>query len=93
MRSNSGLQYPLSENIKNNKKTVDIKGEFKEVFFEGRSSAQGPPKENLNKVVIIGGGACGMATATKIRILSHFEIRYFQVIRILLTAIVEFLLF
>jgi NADH oxidase (H2O2-forming) len=74
MRSNSGLQYPLSENIKNNKKTVDIKGEFKEVFFEGRSSAQGPPKENLNKVVIIGGGACGMATATKIRRLSDFEI-------------------
>lgn len=74
----SGLQHTPSGDIKNYKKTADIKGDFREEFSEGDSSAQAPSKENLNKVVIIGGGACGMATATKIRRLSDFEITVFS---------------
>ncbi|MDY0129298.1 MAG: FAD-dependent oxidoreductase [Methanosarcina vacuolata] len=42
--------------------------------FQGAISAQNLEKKDLVKVVIIGGGACGMAVATKIRRQSDFEI-------------------
>lgn len=42
--------------------------------FPGKVSAQNPAKKGSTIVVIIGGGACGMATATKIRRQSDFEI-------------------
>ncbi|AKB42324.1 NAD(P)/FAD-dependent oxidoreductase [Methanosarcina vacuolata] len=42
--------------------------------FQGAVSAQNLEKKDPVKVVIIGGGACGMAVATKIRRQSDFEI-------------------
>ena len=42
--------------------------------FQRKVSAQNPEKKGPEKVVIIGGGACGMAAATKIRRQSDFEI-------------------
>ena len=50
-------------------KATGAKGKFQEAV-----SAQNPEKENPSRVVIIGGGACGMAVATKIRRQSDFEI-------------------
>jgi NADH oxidase (H2O2-forming) len=41
-------------------------------------SIQNPAKKSPEKVVIIGGGACGMAAATKIRRQSDFEITVFS---------------
>ncbi len=42
--------------------------------FSRKVSAQNPEKKGPEKLVIIGGGACGMAAATKIRRQSDFEI-------------------
>ena len=42
--------------------------------FPRKVSAQNPAKKIPAKIVIIGGGACGMSTATKIRRHSDFEI-------------------
>nr|WP_243684306.1 FAD/NAD(P)-binding oxidoreductase [Methanosarcina barkeri] len=42
--------------------------------FQGTVSTQNLEKKDPIKVVIIGGGACGMAVATKIRRQSDFEI-------------------
>ena len=48
-------------------------GEIQENISENASSNSRTEKE-FAKVVIIGGGACGMATATKIRRQSDFDI-------------------
>lgn len=50
-------------------KATEIKDEFSR-----RVSAQNSEKKGPEKIVIIGGGACGMAAATKIRRQSDFEI-------------------
>jgi NADH oxidase (H2O2-forming) len=48
-------------------------GEIQEEV-SGRVPAQACTEKNLTKVVVIGGGACGMAAATKIRRQSDFSI-------------------
>lgn len=50
-------------------KAAGVNGESRK-----RESAQNPEKKSPARVVIIGGGACGMAVATKIRRQSDFEI-------------------
>lgn len=50
-------------------KAAEVKEEFSR-----KVSAQNLEKKGPEKLVIIGGGACGMATATKIRRQSDFEI-------------------
>lgn len=50
-------------------KTAEVKEEFSR-----KVSAQNLEKKGPEKIVIIGGGACGMAAATKIRRQSDFEI-------------------
>lgn len=54
---------------KENQKATEIEKKFHETV-----SAQNPGKKELERIVIIGGGACGMAVATKIRRQSNFEI-------------------
>ncbi|HHV25158.1 MAG: FAD-dependent oxidoreductase [Methanosarcina sp.] len=66
MGSEFGTQSATDEDIQ---KTAGVKGEFQAVI-----SAQPPEKKGPVRVVIIGGGACGMAVATKIRRQSDFEI-------------------
>ena len=63
-----GIQDPDPVN-KEVKKAIGIKGKFPEEV-----SAQNPASNGPTRVVIIGGGACGMAAATKIRRQSNFEI-------------------
>ncbi len=67
MGSDFGKQSAVDEN--EIQKAAGAKGEFQEAI-----SAYSPEKKGPVKVVIIGGGACGMAAATKIRRQSDFEI-------------------
>ena len=60
------MQEAVDEKIR---KADGIKDEFSR-----RVSAQNSEKKSPEKIVIIGGGACGMAVATKIRRQSDFEI-------------------
>ena len=66
MEKNSIMQFILDNNIK---KDNNIKQKSEE-----NPILQNLSKEDFKKVVIIGGGACGMAAATKIRRQSNFEI-------------------
>ncbi len=61
-----GTQSAVDNNIR---KSAGIKGESQETI-----SLHNPEKKDPSRVVIIGGGACGMAVATKIRRQSDFEI-------------------
>ena len=66
MGSEFDIQEAVDEKIR---KADGIKDEFSR-----RVSAQNSEKKSPEKIVIIGGGACGMAVATKIRRQSDFEI-------------------
>lgn len=66
MGSEFDMQEAVDEKIR---KADGIKDEFSR-----RVSAQNSEKKSPEKIVIIGGGACGMAVATKIRRQSDFEI-------------------
>ena len=66
MESNFCTQDAVDEKVQ---KAAGIKEEF-----SSKVSAQNPEKKDPSKVVIIGGGACGMAAATKIRRQSDYEI-------------------
>ena len=66
MGSDFGTQSAVGDDIQ---KAAGDKG-----GSQKRVSAQNPEKKSHERVVIIGGGACGMAAATKIRRQSDFEI-------------------
>jgi len=66
MGSDFGTLDAVDEKIQ---KAAGIKDEF-----SGKVSAQNSENKGPEKLVIIGGGACGMAAATKIRRQSNFEI-------------------
>ncbi len=66
MESNFCTQDAVDEKVQ---KAAGIKEEF-----SSKVSAQNPEKKGPSKIVIIGGGACGMAAATKIRRQSDYEI-------------------
>jgi NADH oxidase (H2O2-forming) len=66
MGSDFGTQNALDKKIQ---KAAGGKEEFPR-----KVSAQNPAKKGPAKIVIIGGGACGMSAATQIRRLSDFEI-------------------
>lgn len=65
-----GNEFGKQSTVENNiQKVAGVKGKFQKAV-----STQNPEKKNPARVVIIGGGACGMAVATKIRRQSDFEI-------------------
>jgi NADH oxidase (H2O2-forming) len=66
MGSDFGTQNALDKKIQ---KTAGGKEEF-----PIKVSTQNPAKKGSAKIVIIGGGACGMSAATQIRRQSDFEI-------------------
>jgi NADH oxidase (H2O2-forming) len=66
MGSDFGTQNALDKKVQ---KAAGVKDEFPR-----KVSAQNPAKKSPAKIVIIGGGACGMSAATKIRRHSDFEI-------------------
>jgi len=66
MESNFCTQDAVDEKVQ---KAAGIKEEFSR-----KVSAQNPEEKDPSKVIIIGGGACGMAAATKIRRQSDYEI-------------------
>ncbi len=68
MGSELGTQRAVNDDIQ---KEAAVKGKFQEPVSE---FTQNPEKKDPARVVIIGGGACGMAVATKIRRQSDFEI-------------------
>ena len=71
MGNEFGTQSATDQDIQKTdvEKAVGVKGEFQAAI-----SAFPPEKKGPLRVVIIGGGACGMAVATKIRRQSDFEI-------------------
>ncbi len=64
-----GSEFGTQSTIDDIQNTTEVKGEIQKVI-----SAQSPEKRDPIRVVIIGGGACGMAVATKIRRQSDFDI-------------------
>lgn len=64
-----GSDFGTESAVDEIQKAAGINENFREAV-----SAQNPEKKDPVKVVIIGGGACGMAVATKIRRQSDFEI-------------------
>lgn len=64
-----GSEFGTQSIIDNIQKAAEVKGEFQETV-----SSQSSEKRDPVRVVIIGGGACGMAVATKIRRQSDFDI-------------------
>src|SRR5664279_4638141 len=66
MGSNFGTQNALDKKIQ--------KAAGGKEVFPRKVSAQNPAKKGPAKIVIIGGGACGMSAATQIRRQSDFEI-------------------
>lgn len=65
-----GSDFCLQEAVDGKvQRTAEVKEEFSRKVF-----AQNLEKKDPEKLVIIGGGACGMAAATKIRRQSDFEI-------------------
>ena len=66
MGSDFCTQEAVDEKVQ---KAAEVKEEF-----STKISAQNLGKKNPEKLVVIGGGACGMAVATKIRRQSDFEI-------------------
>lgn len=64
-----GSEFGTQSTIDNIQKAAEVKGELQETV-----SSQSPEKRDPVRVVIIGGGACGMAVATKIRRQSDFDI-------------------
>jgi NADH oxidase (H2O2-forming) len=66
MGSDFGTQNTLESDIR---KIARVKGEFEKAMLKQNLEKKGPAR-----VVIIGGGACGMAVATKIRRQSDFII-------------------
>lgn len=66
MGSDFATQSAVDDEIQ---KAAGVKGELQQAI-----STQNPEKKDPSRVVIIGGGACGMAVATKVRRQSDFEI-------------------
>lgn len=66
MGSDFATQSAVDDEIQ---KAAGVKGELQKTI-----STQNPEKKDPSRVVIIGGGACGMAVATKVRRQSDFEI-------------------
>lgn len=66
MGSDFATQSAIYDDIQ---KADEVKGELREAV-----STQSPEKKDPLRVVIIGGGACGMAVATKVRRQSDFDI-------------------
>lgn len=64
-----GSDFGTESAVDEIQKAAEADGKFQEAV-----SAQNPEKKDPVKVAIIGGGACGMAVATKIRRQSDFEI-------------------